>query len=709
MSHLPTFGSQIDYLSDMAKHNTKQQLRAKLRWGIVGIFFLLIAALAYDAPAQFNRGVTAINNTVALGLPTIPEKDFALGLDLQGGAHLIYEADTAAIDPPERAAAVEGVRDVIERRVNGIGVGEPNVQTSKVDDVYRVIIEIPGFDNLVECDEVSGICQNAAIAMIGETPILEFRVANDVPPRELTEEEQVAIDEYNDEAEGRAKEVLARIKKGEVYEEVAKDASEDTNSNINGGYIGFLGSNVVFPEIYEWAASANSGDVSDTLVETEAGYEILKRGEQQPGEVQVEASHILICYLGARNCENPEYTKQEALARAEGLYAEANADNFAALAKANSTEPGAETSGGSLGRFSRGQMVAAFEEAIFSAEAGQIIGPVETEFGYHVIYKEAEIEDIEYELSRILIAKRTALDILPPQDPWMPTELSGKQLERAEVVTDQTTGQIQISLVFDGDGADLFREITEANIGDQVAIFLDGEIISAPVVQQAITDGRAVISGGFDLIEARLLSQRLNAGALPVPVHLVSQQTVGATLGAASLEASVKAGFVGVLIVMLFMILYYRLPGVIAAIALTIYIAITLAVMKLIGVTLTLAGIAGFILSIGMAVDANVLIFERLKEELKDGKSLKAAVEEGFLRAWTSIRDGNTSTLLTCALLMFFGSSFVKGFAITLGIGVLLSLFSAITVTRIMLRFVVPWFKERGNWLFLGSQKNTEA
>ncbi|MBT7929685.1 SecD/SecF family protein translocase subunit, partial [Candidatus Peregrinibacteria bacterium] len=206
-----------------------------------------------------------------------------------------------------------------------------------------------------------------------------------------------------------------------------------------------------------------------------------------------------------------------------------------------------------------------------------------------------------------------------------------------------------------------------------------------------------------------LLSQRLNAGALPVPVNLVSQQTVGATLGASSLNASIKAGIVGILLVMLFMTLFYRLPGLISVIALTIYISLTLAVMKLIGVTLTLAGIAGFILSIGMAVDANVLIFERLKEELQDGKSLKSAVEEGFLRAWTSIRDGNVSTLITCVLLMFFGSSFVKGFAITLGIGVLLSLFSAITVTRMMLRFVVPWFKEHGNLFFLGAKKNSDV
>jgi len=188
---------------------------------------------------------------------------------------------------------------------------------------------------------------------------------------------------------------------------------------------------------------------------------------------------------------------------------------------------------------------------------------------------------------------------------------------------------------------------------------------------------------------------------------LIAQQTVGATLGAKSLQSSLYAGIVGILIVMVFMLLYYRLPGLLSVIALTLYVALVLALFKLIGVTLTLAGIAGFILSIGMAVDANVLIFERLKEELQEGKSLKAAVEEGFIRAWTSIRDGNISTLITCILLIWFGSSFVQGFAVTLAIGILISMFSAISVTRIMLRFIVPWFKSEANWLFLGAKKET--
>ncbi|OIO19406.1 MAG: protein translocase subunit SecD [Candidatus Magasanikbacteria bacterium CG_4_9_14_0_2_um_filter_41_10] len=681
----------------MAKQHTKQQVRAKIRWGIFGIFVLLLIALAYDGPMYANRAIDKVNNTVALGIPRLPEEPFALGLDLQGGAHLIYEANTKEIDPADRPEAVEGVRDVIERRVNGIGVGEPNVQTSKVGETYRVLVELPGVTDV-----------NAAIAMIGETPILEFREENNVQPRDLTEEEQKQIDTYNVDASKRAGATLARISGGESFEDVAKDVSEDEKSKVNGGYIGFVSEKSIYPEIFSWSEKATEGDITKKVVETDGGYEIVKRGGSKGGDMQTTASHILICYLGAKDC-SATLTKQEALAEAERIYGEANAGNFADLAKENSTEPGAEVTGGSLGTFGPGAMVPAFEEALNTAKAGEIIGPVETEYGYHIIYKESETPSTEYEISLVHIRKLTATDVLPFQDPWMPTQLSGKNLDRAEVVTDSQTGQIQVSLLFDSEGTALFRDITERNINKQVAIFLDGSIISAPVVQTIITDGRAVITGGFDLTEARILAQRLNAGALPVPVDLVSQQTVGASLGAASFTSSVKAGIAGIIFIMMFMMFFYRLPGIISIAALMVYIAVSLALMKLIGVTLTLAGIAGFILSIGMAVDANVLIFERMKEELRDGKSLKGAVEEGFLRAWTSIRDGNISTLITCGFLMFFGSSFVKGFAITLSLGILVSLFSAITVTRIMLRFVVPWFKERGNVLFLGAIKNEEA
>lgn len=672
---------------------TKQQLRSKIRWGIAGIFALLAFAASYAAPTVVNRGIDAINNTIALGLPRFPEKGFALGLDLQGGAHLVYEADTSAIPAAEQGTAVEGVRDVIERRVTGLGVGEPSVTTARVGDIQRVIVELPGVTDV-----------NAAIAMIGETPTLEFKEENTVPPRELTAEEQTQLDEFNADAKKRAQQIANDVRAGGDFGATATEKSEESISKNNAGYLGFLPQSQLIPEEYEWASTAREGDVTRTPIESVVGYSILKRGGEREGEAQVEASHILVCYLGAQNCA-AQMTKPEALELAQQLYNDANATNFEDLAREHSTDPSAATNGGVLGSFAKGQMVPAFEEAVFSADVGQIIGPVETEFGFHIIYKTGASIGKEYELSRIFVQTQSAQDILPPQDEWMNTDLSGKQLDRAEVITDYQTGEVQVSLQFDAEGRDLFRDITSRNVRKPVAIFLDGQAISIPTVQQPITDGRAVITGNFRLQEARLLSQRLNAGALPVPVELVSQQTVGATLGAETLEKSLKAGLVGIIIVMIFMVLYYRLPGIISVVALMLYAALSLAIFKLIGVTLTLAGIAGFILSIGMAVDANVLIFERLKEELKAGKSLKGAVEEGFMRAWTSIRDGNVSTLITCVLLLFFGTSFVKGFALTLGIGVLMSLFTAITATRVMLRFVTPWFKEKGQWVFLGAKK----
>ncbi|PLX26870.1 protein translocase subunit SecD, partial [Candidatus Parcubacteria bacterium] len=645
----------------------KTNIRSKIRWGIVGVLVLLIVSGIFVAPKGFNKGINWVNDNIHLGLPTVPERDFRLGLDLQGGAHLVYEADVSAMEEEEKGVSVEGVRDVIERRINGMGVAEAQVQTTKVDEAYRLIVELPGVTDVEQ-----------AISMIGETPILEFKEENNEPERELTEEERVEMDQYNADARVRATEALKRLNRGEEFETVAREVSEDVVSKNNGGYLNFLGSNSPYPELYTWAQTASEGELGQSLVETYEGYNIVKRGSERDGEKQVSASHILICYLGAEGCDEPVYNKEEALARAQEIYNEANADNFETLARDNSTDPSAVQNGGDLGWFSAATMVPEFAEPVFQAEKGQIIGPVESPFGYHVIYKRDERNTKEYEMWRILVETQSEIDILPPQDPWKNTDLSGKQLERSEIVSDGQTGAIQVALNFDSEGKDLFADITSRNVGKQVAIFLDGVVISAPVVQTEITDGRAVITGSFNLQEARLLSQRLNAGALPVPIDLISQQSVGATLGAKSLSKSLYAGIVGVILVMIFMLAYYRLPGLFAVIALSFYIALTLAIFKLIGVTLTLAGIAGFILSIGMAVDANVLIFERLKEELRDGKSLKAAVEEGFKRAWVSIRDSNLSTIITCILLIWFGTSFVQGFAITLLLGILLSWFSAI-------------------------------
>lgn len=263
--------------------------------------------------------------------------------------------------------------------------------------------------------------------------------------------------------------------------------------------------------------------------------------------------------------------------------------------------------------------------------------------------------------------------------------LDGRYLKTARIGFDNITRRPAVLLEFNNQGAEFFSQLTERNIGKPLAIFLDNELISSPVVNEKIAGGQAQITG-LNLEEAKLLVQRFNAGALPAPISLINQQTVSAGLGSDSLQKAVWAGVTGTLAIILFMLLYYRIFGIFSALALLMYVALTLAIFKILPITMTLAGIAGFILSIGMAVDANILVFERTKEELKKGLLKAAAIEEGFRRAWSSIRDSNIATLITSFILYYFTSSFVKGFALTLFIGVLISMFSAITITRTLLR-----------------------
>lgn len=269
---------------------------------------------------------------------------------------------------------------------------------------------------------------------------------------------------------------------------------------------------------------------------------------------------------------------------------------------------------------------------------------------------------------------------------FVSTELTGKYLKKATLEFDTNTREPKVSLQFDDTGTKLFAQITKSNIGKMVAIYLDGELKSNPVVREEIPNGQAVISGSFTPTEAKELVRNLNYGALPVPITLLSPtQTIGASLGDSATSAGVKAGIIGFALIALFLILWYRLPGLVAVLSLSIFTVIVLALFKLIPVTLTTAGIAGFIISMGIAVDANVLIFERLKEELHAGSNISDAVSVGFTRAWSSIRDSNLSTIITAIILFWFGTSLIKGFALTLGMGVLVSMFSAITISKVFL------------------------
>ena len=269
------------------------------------------------------------------------------------------------------------------------------------------------------------------------------------------------------------------------------------------------------------------------------------------------------------------------------------------------------------------------------------------------------------------------------------TELTGTYLKKSSLVFDQTTNRPMVELSFDDTGATLFAKITKENIGKQVAIFLDGVPISSPTVNEEITLGKAVISGSFTIEEARQMVGRLNSGALPVPISLIGKSVVGPSLGEKAIGSGKTAAVAGFALIVLFMIFWYRLPGVMASLALVSYLIFMLALFKLIPVTLTASGIAGLIISLGLAVDANVLTFERMKEELARGKGLKEAMETGFLRAWTSIRDSHIAAIIVSIILFWFGTSIVKGFAFTFFLGAVVSLISAQIVTRVFLRAIV--------------------
>lgn len=293
----------------------------------------------------------------------------------------------------------------------------------------------------------------------------------------------------------------------------------------------------------------------------------------------------------------------------------------------------------------------------------------------------------------------------PPSAPGVTytTVVSGDDIDGSKVAATIQDGQPQVNFGLKGDGAAKMRQFTSTHIGQYMPIVLDKKVISSPAIRGIISDSGQIT--GLTIAESRTLARQLKYGALPLGLQLLESRKIAATLGQEAVNRSIVAGIIGLGLVVLFMMTYYRLPGALASLALVIYSLVTLAAFKLMPITLTLAGFAGFILSIGMAVDANVLIFSRLKEELRSGKTLGAAVEAGFDHAWPSIRDSNVSTLMTCAILFWFGSTFggasiIKGFALTLAIGVIISLFTAITVSRTFLRAVVNTRMGRSRWAF---------
>ena len=541
--------------------NVKQKLQLKFA-GIV-ILFVVCAIMAYPQvvkklPPLYN-GINKLN--------------IKLGLDLQGGIHLEYKADVSNIDASKISDAMQGVQDVIERRVNAFGVSEPLVYTQKSGNDNRVIVELPGIKDIEQAKQ-----------QIKETPLLEFKEEGMDP------QYQKMFDSQNEQAKKKAQDLLDQIKGGANFEDLAKANSQDPNSKDKNGDLGFIKKPSLYGTEFDdvvFGGKLKSGEVNKDLVETQNGWEIIKfiesKGDGDNLEVHVE--HILI-------------------------------------------------------------------------------GNAESTLG--------QMDQFKYKS----------------------TGLTGKNLKSASVTfQNQGLSAPQISLKFDDEGTKLFADLTKKNLGKRIAIFLDGSVISAPTVQAEITSGEAVITGTFTLQEAKDLVEKLNTGALPVPLTLVGQQSVEATLGMDSLKSSLVAGVIGLIAVVIFMLLFYRFLGLVASLSLLIYTVLMITIFKLTGITLTLSGIAGFVLSIGMAVDANILIFERTKEEIRRGRTIPNSLDEGFKRAWTSIRDGNISSLLTAGILYMMGTGFVKGFAASLFIGVVVSMFTAVVITRTMLKFII------GDWI----------
>ena len=400
-------------------------------------------------------------------LPSFFDRPFSFGLDVSGGTLLLYEADLNNIEASDYASAMDGLRDVIERRINYSGVREPRVQINKSGEKWRLIVELAGIKDITE-----------AIKMIGETPYLEFK--------EIRTEE--------------------------------------------------------------------------------------------------ESKNILSLQAEEAEKENPD-------------------------------------------------------ESILQI------------------------------------------------DPYFKqTSLTGKYLKRAELGFEQNTSLPVVNLQFNDEGTKIFAALTKKNVGQPLAIYLDGYPISVPVVREEIPSGRAQISGKFTLPEAKELVTRLNQGALPVPINLISQQSVGAVLGEESIQKITIAALWGFALVLIFMIVFYRVPGFLASISLIIYVILVMSIFKALPVTLTLAGITGFILSIGMAVDANILIFEHAKEEIKKNKPIRISMEDGFQRSWPAIRDSNIATIISAVILYYFTSSMIRGFSVTLAIGVGVSIITALYITKIFLQ-----------------------
>ena len=572
-------------------------------------------------------GVIVVLAGLILGIQTISIGDFqrgadtplglSLGLDLQGGGHLVYQANLTDPDTGESLEVspdqMESLKRTIERRVNGAGLGEPIIQILGAD---RLLVQLPGVSEL-----------ERAKAYIGETARLEFK------RRELL---------------------------------VPRDVTEITADHIVGVTIDYFPESE--PEPAAEGATSTDATPEPAPAETESSrqvFALVEFTEDGAAEFQAIYQRLFVTFVTFQN-------------------AQVTGGNAPPPSFLDVTLDGQE-------QLRLSDVFAFSIQQVATSTTYGIAIPGSSPTG-----EPAVLEDVRARVGEnpsILFTEiQGAVD--------EPIGLTGDDLARAFPGQHTASGAPIVNLEFNDAGTRIFGELTQdiiakeqsTGVRDQIAIFLDGAELVSPEVRSAITAGTAIIEGNFTIERVQDLALLLEGGRLPVPIELIQERDVDAILGADSLAKSVVAGLVGLALVLSFMTLYYRLPGLAASVALLIYSALVLAIFKILPVTLTLSGVAALILSIGMAVDANILIFERMKDELRAGRTLLMSINIGFDRAWPAIRDGNVSTLITCAILFWFadqlGASIVQGFAVTLAIGVAVSMFTAITVSRTLLRFL---------------------
>lgn len=728
------------------------------------------------------------------------------GLDLAGGVGLDFKVDMTNVPADRKPQVLSGIREVLNNRVNTLGVSEPEITMSEVGNEQHIRVTLAGVNDIEEAKKI-----------IGKTIQLEFKV-----PREGQDTERATKMRTMAEAFLKAwsatpdkKEQLLEADKqqepGNVYEgtktltqsaiepallkvldavkpgEYAKEVAEATLSVDSGAEVtsitGQVAAKLIKTDMQlvrspnngvsmddarkefgdnkttslgmvksdsdlgkkswmnEQLTNMEKGQVSDAL-DTEDGFVILKMNEKYPTDQEVmKASHILFTTTdpndptGANaNTNAADAANRDAVAKksADDLLVrlQANPGDFDKLARENTQEPGGKERAGDLGYFTKGQMVKEFEDAAFALEPGQISGVVKSQFGYHIIkaFEKKPKGQTWGLMDEVLVCYKGAKDpscanstrtkdeakaraeaadkklreekvytfdyalFNTAVDPWEPAVLDGKQLtgeyfKKADAVYQEGSLVPIVRIEFNDEGAKLFEELTGKYVGKPMAIFVGGNLISAPTINAKIPGGVAVIQGSFTVKDAVALARDLNTGAIPAPITLSGQQIVGPELGQGAFERSLLAGMVGVIILSLYLIAYYRISGVMAVLSLMLYTAMYVTVIKIVpGFNLTLASVAALILSVGMAVDGNVLIFERFKEEMSHSGNVALNLKKAFQRAWSAIRDSQVSSLITALILYQMGTEAVRGFAVYLIFGIILSLFTSVWVTRTLMQ-----------------------